>query len=80
MGIRARAALREIMKAMSKAELELEKLISKLEGQLASAHYALKLMRSKTAEIQQETARLEAEASEEDEGALQPGGGIPLFS
>jgi hypothetical protein len=68
------------MKAMSKAELELEKLISKLEGQLASAHYALKLMRSKTAEIEQQTARLEAEASEEAEEALQPGGGIPLFS
>lgn len=33
------------MKAMTKAELELEKLISKLEGQLASAHYALGLLR-----------------------------------
>jgi len=68
------------MKAMSKAELELEKLISKLEGQLASAHYALGLMRSRTAEIQQQTARLEAEASEADEVAMQPTGGIPLFS
>ena len=68
------------MKAMSKAELELEKLISKLEGQLASAHYALKLMRSKTTEIQQRTARLEAEASEVAEPAMQPTDGIPLFS
>jgi hypothetical protein len=68
------------MKAMSKAELELEKLISKLEGQLASAHYALKLMRSKTAEVQQRTARLEAEASEVSEEALQETDGIPLFS
>jgi len=67
------------MKAMSKAELELEKLISKLEGQLASAHYALGLMRSKTTEIQQQTARLEAEASE-DEVAMQSTEGIPLFS
>ena len=66
------------MKAMSKAELELEKLISKLEGQLASAHYALGLMRSKTTEIQQQTARLEAEA--EDEVAMQSTEGIPLFS
>jgi len=73
-------AVRETMKAMSKAELELEKLISKLEGQLASAHYALKLMRSKTAEIEQQTARLEAEASEVAEEAMEPSGGIPLFS
>ena len=68
------------MKAMSKAELELEKLISKLEGQLASAHYALRLMRSKTAEIEERTARLEAEASETAEEAMQPAEGIPLFS
>ena len=74
------AALREPMKAMSKAELELEKLISKLEGQLASAHYALNLMRSKTTEIEQQTARLEAEAIEVADEALQPGSGIPLFS
>ena len=33
------------MKAMSKAELELEKHISKLEGELASAQYALNMMR-----------------------------------
>ena len=79
-GICARTALRETMKPMSKAELELEKLISKLEGQLASAHYALRLMRSKTTEIQQQTARLEAEASDVAEEALQPGSGIPLFS
>ena len=74
--------LRETMKPMSKAELELEKLISKLEGQLASAHYALKLMRSRTAEIQEQTAQLEAEAAEvaeEVEEAMEPGG-IPLFS
>jgi len=68
------------MKAMSKAELELEKLISKLEGQLASAHYALKLMRSKTAEIQQQTALMEAEACEVGESAMQPTDSIPLFS
>jgi hypothetical protein len=79
-GICAGAALRENMKAMSKAELELEKLISKLEGQLASAHYALKLMRSKTTEIQEQTARLEAEASAVTEEDLEPTGGIPLFS
>ena len=34
------------MKWISKAELKLLKHISKLEGQLASAHYALELMRS----------------------------------
>ena len=79
-GICAGAALRENMKAMSKAELELEKLISKLEGQLASAHYALKLIRSKTTEIQEQTARLEAEASAVTEEDLEPTGGIPLFS
>jgi hypothetical protein len=34
------------MKWISKAELKLLKHISKLEGQLASAHYALELMRN----------------------------------
>jgi hypothetical protein len=40
-----------IMKPMSKAELALEKRISKLEGQLASARYALNLMRNGSAEV-----------------------------
>ena len=44
------------MKAMSKAELELEKLISKLEGQLASAHYALGLLRDRNGEGAQRSA------------------------
>lgn len=38
------------MKPMLKAELELEKHISKLEGQLASARYALELLRSGNAD------------------------------
>jgi hypothetical protein len=51
-----------------------------LKGNSHLRQYALKLMRSKPTEIQQQTARLEAEASEVAEEALQPGGGIPLFS
>jgi hypothetical protein len=71
----------ETMKAMSKAELELEKLISKLEGQLASAHYALNLMRSKTEEKPQPNARplMEPPTSAEVRD-MHPTNGIPLFS
>lgn len=72
------------MKAMSKTELELEKLISKLEGQLASAHYALNLMRSKAAvEIPQRNAQPVSDFPEPDLAQLremQPTHGIPLFS
>ena len=71
------------MKAISKTELELEKLISKLEGQLASAHYALNLMRSKAAEMPQRGARPMADSPGPEMGALremQPTNGIPLFS
>jgi hypothetical protein len=69
------------MKAMSKAELELEKLISKLEGQLASAHYALNLMRSKAAETPQRDTRPITDPSDSAElGEMQPTNGIPLFS
>lgn len=39
------------MKPISKAELALEKRISKLEGQLDSAKYALNLMRNGSADI-----------------------------
>jgi len=61
---------------MSKAELDLEKLISKLEGQLASAHYALKLMRNtdapqRNAQPMMESAEIEVASSVN---------GIPLFS
>jgi hypothetical protein len=71
------------MKAMSKSELELEKLISKLEGQLASAHYALNLMRSKVAEMPQRNAKPVSDFPEPDIAEfreLQPANGIPLFS
>jgi len=51
------------MKAMSKAELELEKLISKLEGQLASAHYALSLLRDKHSEGAQRSASPDIKSS-----------------
>jgi hypothetical protein len=70
------------MKAMSKTELELEKLISKLEGQLASAHYALNLMRTKAVETPQRNV-LPASVPELDIAQLsemQPTPGIPLFS
>jgi len=46
------------MKSISRAELALEKRISRLEGQLASAKYALNLMRnSRAAMFSQRTAR-----------------------
>ena len=66
------------MKAMSKAELELEKLISKLEGQLASAHYALNLMRSKAADTPIRNAQPITEPVEEEVASSVTG--IPLFS
>lgn len=66
------------MKAMSKAELELEKLISKLEGQLASAHYALNLMRSKAADVPARNGQPMTEAVEEE--VTSSVNGIPLFS
>lgn len=71
------------MKAMSKTELELEKLISKLEGQLASAHYALNLMRSKAAEMPQRNAQPASDSPDSEMvevGGMQPANGIPLFS
>jgi len=67
------------MKAMSKAELELEKLISKLEGQLASAHYALSLLRQRNAEMHEPDAYPSGRAPEP--AILEHSGeGIPLFS
>jgi hypothetical protein len=67
------------MKAMTKAELELEKLISKLEGQLASAHYALGLLRKNEAEATERTA---SPAGERSTRAIMARSGheIPLFS
>ena len=64
---------------MSKAELELEKLISKLEGQLASAHYALGLLRKNEAEAAERTAPVDGERSARTIMA-RSGDEIPLFS
>lgn len=65
------------MKAISKAELELEKLISKLEGQLASAHYALSLLRSKNTEVPHRAA---APTAEPRNRVAVGHNDIPLFS
>ena len=67
------------MKAMTKAELELEKLISKLEGQLASAHYALGLLRKNEPEGSDGTAASPGERSAQAIMA-RSGHEIPLFS
>jgi len=62
------------MKWISKAELKLLKHISKLEGQLASAHYALDLLRSDN-----EPRSMRRTTQSSGLGIAQPKN-IPLFS
>jgi hypothetical protein len=66
------------MKWISKAELKLLKHISKLEGQLASAHYALDLLRSDNEQILQPRSMRRTTQSS-GLGIAQPKN-IPLFS
>jgi hypothetical protein len=65
------------MRPISKAELKLEKHISKLKGQLASAQYALDLLRSGNRQIIVRNSHRPAELSEDSFGYDRE---IPLFS
>lgn len=69
-----------MMKPMSKAELALEKRISKLEGQLASAKYALNLMRNGSAEVYAPGAVRRVTLFNGDTAVPKCSKRIPLFS
>jgi hypothetical protein len=68
------------MKSISRAELALEKQISKLEGQLASAKYALNLMRSSRAAMFSQRAARRLSQMNGDGLVHKYASKIPLFS